>query len=257
MTSSARLRQGFRLRQGCGGQDGYVLLGVTIILVIMGIFMGLAVPVWQHVMQREREEELLWRGRQYVQAIELYQRKHPGAFPPNVEILVEQKFLRKAYADPMAEDGEWKVLRQLSPEIQQMMTPGRQQGQRGPGGRAQQQRQEQQEQERQRRTSSFQRGRPRGGNDDAALGGVVGVVSSSEEESIRILEGKTKYNEWLFIYAGNTRGNRQPGAGRRGQPGQQPPGAPGAPRTPGAPGPGQKPRPKGPGGIQNPRSPSQ
>ncbi len=157
-----------RLRQGYGGQGaapGYVLLGVTIIIVIMGIFMGMAVPVWQHVMQREREEELLWRGRQYVQAIELYQRKHPGAFPPNVEILVEQKFLRKAYEDPMAEDGEWKVLRQLSPEIRSMMTPGGQQGRRGRQGRRareQQMEQEQRQQERERRTSSFQPGRPRG-----------------------------------------------------------------------------------------------
>jgi hypothetical protein len=240
-------------------ESGYVLLGVTIILVIMGIFMGMAVPVWQHVMQREREEELLWRGRQYVQAIELYQKKHPGAYPPNVEILVEQKFLRKAYEDPMAEDGEWKVLRQLSPEIRSMMTPGGQRGRQGRQtrrGRQQQMEQEQREQERERRTSSFQTGRPRGRDDETALGGVVGVVSTSEEETIRIWEGKTKYNEWLFVYAGETRGTRRPGAGRQGQPGQQPPGAPGAPGTPGSPGPGQRPNPKGPGGIQNPRSPS-
>ncbi len=148
----------------------------------------------------------------------------------------------------MAEDGEWKVLRQLSPEIRSMMTPGGQQGRRGRQGRRareQQMEQEQRQQERERRTSSFQPGRPRGRNDEAALGGVVGVVSTSEEETIRIVDGKTKYNEWLFIYAGETRGNRRPGAGGQANPDSAP--GPGAPGTPGTPGPGQRPRPKGTG----------
>lgn len=209
---------------------GYVLLGVVIILVIMGIFMGAAVPVWQHVMQREREEELIWRGKQYIHAIELYQKKHPGAYPPKVEVLVEEKFLRKAYADPMVENGEWKVLRQNSPEIRALARPG---ARRGAQGAAQQPAGQQlgteqpglRRDQQQQRTSSSRFSRSRSGlgagGSELGLGGIVGVVSTSDEESIRVLDGKNKYNEWLFIALQETRGNRRPGRGRgMGRPGQ-------------------------------------
>ena len=52
-------------------------------------------PVWSHATRREREEELIWRGEQYRRAIMLFQRKYANTFPPNLDILVEQKFLRK------------------------------------------------------------------------------------------------------------------------------------------------------------------
>jgi type II secretory pathway pseudopilin PulG len=212
-----------------------------IIIVIMGLFMGLAVPVWQHVMQREREEELLWRGRQYVRAIELYQKKYPGTFPANLDILVEQKFLRKAYPDPMAEDGEWKILRQLSPEVRRMMNPGARGGERGRG----RQRPGLSQSESQRSTTRSSRSRLGAGSEEQGLGGIVGVVSKSEEESIRVIDGKNKYNEWIFVYMQETRGTRRPGGRGRGQPGQpgQQPGLGGR-----QPGPGQQPglgRPRG------------
>jgi type II secretory pathway pseudopilin PulG len=205
--------------------SGYVLLGVLIILVIMGIFMGLAAPAWQHVMKREREEELLWRGRQYVRAIELYQKKYPGAFPANIDILVEQKFLRKAYTDPMVEDGEWKILRQLSPEVRRMRNPAARGGERGRGGQSPGLSQRQSQTLSQRSKTRSTRSRLGAGSEEQGLGGIVGVVSKSEEESIRIIDGKNKYNEWLFVYMQETRGTRRPagrGRGRAGQPGQQP-----------------------------------
>ena len=209
------------------GEGGYVLLGVTIILVIMGLFMGLAAPVWQHVMKREREEELLWRGRQYVRAIELYQRKFPGAFPPNIDILVEQKFLRKAYTDPMVKDGEWKVLRQLSPEVRRMMNPAARagdQGERGRSGRSPGLSQSQSQRQKRSTTTRSPRSRLGGGSGEQGLGGIVGVMSTSEEDSIRIIDGKDKYSEWLFVYVQQRRGARRPGRGRGqpGRPGQQP-----------------------------------
>jgi type II secretory pathway pseudopilin PulG len=81
--------------------SGYVLLGITIALVILGVFLVAAVPLWQKAVQLEREQELIFRGYQYMQAIERYQRKYPGAYPPSVEVLVEQKFLRKATRIPL------------------------------------------------------------------------------------------------------------------------------------------------------------
>ena len=248
------------MRSGTRSDEGYVLLGIAIGLVIMGIFMAAAVPVWDHVIQREREDELLWRGRQYVQAIERYQRKYPGAFPANLEVLVEEKFLRKAYEDPMAEEGEWRILRQNSPELRGLMAPGTQ----PPGQRA-----DRRFRTPGRLTQPSQLGRQR--MSGQALGGIVGVASASEKETIRIPgqkqaaflktvgEGK-QYNEWLFVFqvapdptqlGAGARG--QPGQGgrrgQRGQAGRPPRGAPGGPggfNTPNPPSSPNPPRPRQP-----------
>ena len=99
------------------GEAGYVLFGIATGIVIMSIFMVAAVPYWQKVVQREREQELIFRGYQYIRAVELYQQKFPGAFPPNVDVLLEQKFLRNIYKDPFTGE-DFKIIRQLSPEMQ-------------------------------------------------------------------------------------------------------------------------------------------
>ena len=54
--------------------------------------------------QREKEEELVFRGKQYVHAIGLFQRKFANAYPPNIDVLVEQRFLRKKFKDPITND---------------------------------------------------------------------------------------------------------------------------------------------------------
>jgi type II secretory pathway pseudopilin PulG len=231
--------------RGRAGDAGYVLFGIVIGIVILGVFMGAAVPLWQKVVQREREQELIWRGYQYMQAIELYQKKFPGAYPPSIEVLVEQKFLRKAYTDPMAENekGEWKVLRQLSPELQpgaqapgqdpssgltplnrsraQTRAPGS--AVPGPPGAT-----------RPLAGSQFQSSLGRG-DAGAALGGVVGVASTSEERTFYQVPGKEKYKDWLFVWGGQT-------AVVPGVPGQQP-GLPGQPVAPGQGVPGASPFP--------------
>ena len=200
--------------------DGYVLFGIAIGLVILGIAMTAAVPLWQKVVQREREKELIFRGYQYMQAIELYQKKFPGAYPPNVDVLVEQKFLRKVYKDPFSEDGEgdFRYIRQLSPELQQAAQRQQEQaaeaagitrtnrsqaelrtpGQRTPGPRGA---------TRSPTGGRFQSaiGRQSFGSEQG-LGGIVGVASSSEEETFYKVPGKTAYKDWLFVY-----GVQQPG----------------------------------------------
>jgi hypothetical protein len=65
--------------------------------------------------QREKEEEMIWRGKQYVRAIKLYYRKN-GKFPTSLDDLIKPKqgslrYLRQAYKDPMnKEDGTWRLI---------------------------------------------------------------------------------------------------------------------------------------------------
>lgn len=65
--------------------------------------------------RRQREDEMMWRGKQYVRAIKLYYRK-TGHYPQNLDDLQKGfaniHFLRQAYKDPMngSEDGKWRFI---------------------------------------------------------------------------------------------------------------------------------------------------
>jgi type II secretory pathway pseudopilin PulG len=80
------------------------MAALLVALSVMSVLMAVALPVWSHATRREREEELIWRGEQYKRAIMLFQRKFANTFPPNIDVLVEQKFLRKKYKDPITRD---------------------------------------------------------------------------------------------------------------------------------------------------------
>jgi hypothetical protein len=74
-----------------------------------------AAPSVRTERKREREEEMIWRGKQYVRAIKLYYRKN-GKFPTSLDDLTKPKmgslrYLRQAYKDPMnKEDGSWRLI---------------------------------------------------------------------------------------------------------------------------------------------------
>src|SRR5262245_54236853 len=104
-------------------EGGYAMVALLVGMSIMAIALSVALPTWSTAAKREREAELIFRGQQYARAVTLYQRKFAGTFPPSFDLLVQQKFLRKKYADPMTEDGEF-----------QPVYAG--QGQTGPNGRA-------------------------------------------------------------------------------------------------------------------------
>ena len=57
-----------------------------------------------------------------------------------------------------------------------------------------------------------------------AQGGVIGVTSKSKDESIKIYNGRTHYNEWAFVYIQTAQRPGQSGVpvpGQQGRPGQQ------------------------------------
>ena len=65
--------------------------------------------------KREKEAEMIWRGKQYARGIKLYYRK-TGKFPTSMDDLTKPKlgsirFMRQAYKDPMnPKDGEWRLI---------------------------------------------------------------------------------------------------------------------------------------------------
>lgn len=184
----------------------------------MMILMGMAMPTWKYVMQNEREQELFFRGDQIASAIERFQRKNANAVPPNMEVLVKGRFLRKAYTDPMTKDGRWRLIRP-GEVILPAGAPGNLPG-RPP-----------------QVTPSASPG-VSGGTVGGGLGGLgpgregsmpfIGVASTSTEKSLRMMNGRESYDMWIFV-AGQPRvlgrnelpvvpGGRLPSPGTGGSP---------------------------------------
>ncbi len=197
-----------------------LLVGMSVAAVLMTA----AMPAWKQMTRREKEAELIFRGQQYVRAIGLFQKRSgPGVLPPNVDVLVTGRFLRKKFKDPItnqdfdllspaqrsgAGSGESPARLRASParpredgaaldsraEARAPPATGRVFGAQ-PGGRG-------------------------------AVGGIIGVASKSKETSIRIFNGRTHYNEWQFVFVQQVQapagaGGRWPRGNRARQPGGQ------------------------------------
>jgi hypothetical protein len=96
------------------GQKGYALLVVVFFVALMAISVAAVAPNVITNAKREREEEMIWRGRQYVRGIRLFYGKN-HRFPAQLEDLYKPKtgirFLRQAYKDPMnSKDGSWRMI---------------------------------------------------------------------------------------------------------------------------------------------------
>lgn len=162
-------------------RDGFAMAALLAMMTVMAIIMSMALPAWRTAAQREKETELIFRGEQYSRAIVLFQRKYANTFPPNVEVLLNEHFLRKKYKDPMTTEGDFQLIyanQQAS-------------GQPGAGGNGGTGVVPTQGQPQQRPTTVV--GSP------VAQGGIIGVASKSTADSIRIYNGHTKYNEWVFV----------------------------------------------------------
>lgn len=95
-------------------EAGTVLLLVLFMAAAMLIAALATLPRLIVQGRRQKEEELAWRGNQYVRAIRLYYRKY-GHFPRTIEDFSKNPgnlhFLRKEYKDPMNEtDGTWRYI---------------------------------------------------------------------------------------------------------------------------------------------------
>ena len=209
--------------EGQASQRGYAMAAVLIGIALLSVVAMALLPAWRQQGKREKEAELAFRGEQYARAIYLFQRKNPGINPPSIDVLVQGKYLRKKFKDPITNEDFVPLF-----VGQQPQTPG-QPGGPGRGG-----------------PTGPGRGNPAGGftpppgqsTPSIPGGSILGVSSKSTEASIRVYYGAGYYNQWRFQYRGRGRGNpqQQPGTGDgrgRGTPGSDRPGI----RAPGSGGP--------------------
>src|SRR5262245_27585110 len=84
-------------------------------LVVAAIALGATVQAWSKTWRRDTEEELVFRGTQYVDAIIAYRKEHGGQFPMRLEDLYKPgprrlRYIRKLYKEPFGKDGRWGLL---------------------------------------------------------------------------------------------------------------------------------------------------
>jgi type II secretory pathway pseudopilin PulG len=169
-------------------QGGFSLVAVAASITVMLLLMGMAMPTWKYVMRNAREEELIFRGTQIVEAIERYQKKHGNSPPVSLDVMVKGKFLRKAYKDPMTPKGEWRFIR--PGEVQAPSAAGARRGRTGMG-----------------MATPAPTPTPRSGpgsrtgtsSATGTFGPFIGVASISKDKSIRLFNGRGRYSEWLFV----------------------------------------------------------
>jgi type II secretory pathway pseudopilin PulG len=156
-------------------EEGFTFISVLMIVVIMGLMLGSTGQYWKTVMKREKELELLFRGAQYRDAIQRWNKPRPGQHivtplrdlqhllkdPRSVGTV---RYLRRLYKDPVA-DKDWVVI--TDPV-------------RGIIGVA---------------SSSSEKPLKTGGF----------------PEELKEFEGKEKYSDWQFVYRFQGQTARQPG----------------------------------------------
>ena len=175
------------------------MVALLVGLSVMAVLMSVALPVWNKQAQREREEEYLFRAHEYARGILKFQRKAgPGTLPPTLDLLVEQRFVRRKYKDPLTGQDFQPVYQTAAPiggsggaagGFGSTPPGGTATGGGTPSGGL-------------GGTSTQQTGGTSSTGQTAAMPGapVIGVVSKSKATSIKIYNGRTRYDQWAVTW---------------------------------------------------------
>lgn len=159
-------------REILSSEKGFTLVAALFILMIMGIMLGMMGETWSIIMRRDREEELLFRGKQIKTAILRFnENKGPGGagsvtsladlkflYEADPRYLERRRYLRKNYLDPIT-GKEWQLIKDPVKGITGVFSSSEQEP----------------------------------------------LQMTNFTEEFKDFEGKTKYREWQFV-------NRPPGA---------------------------------------------
>jgi type II secretory pathway pseudopilin PulG len=195
--------------------EGFMMVALLVAMSIAAIWMAAALTNYRVQAQRQKEDDLIFRGEQYARAIALFQNQNRGANPPDIDTLLSQHFLRKKWKDPMTgKDFDIVGPGIVSRGTGQFGAPIQNTGPINTGGTQQP--------------------------------GITGVRSTSGATSLKIYNSQQQYSLWQFDAAtyrqihgmpsvaqlNNLQNPQNPQNGGR----QGPPGAPGTTFQPGGPG---------------------
>jgi type II secretory pathway pseudopilin PulG len=193
-------------------ESGYVLLALLLTMTLMLIALSVEAPRIAQQIKRDKEEEMIHRGKDYATAVKRFVHKNGGRYPASVEQLENTnhiRFLRKKYVDPMTGESDWKMVHVGEAEIK---IPAPNPGLSGGGGQ---------------NPGLFGSGGPNtgagglgagdGSQNNSALpitvntnplgngqtlggGQIIGVASVSKKQGIKEFNDKDEYDQWYFVY---------------------------------------------------------
>lgn len=115
-SGSGRRRGGFLAElaerlYGSRRRAAFTLITLAVAVTLLNIAVAAALPAWGHMIQHDKEEELIFRGLQYAEAIRVFQIRF-GRFPTNLKELkdTEPRCLRQLWKNPLTEDGRWALV---------------------------------------------------------------------------------------------------------------------------------------------------
>lgn len=101
-------------------QAGFTYLGLLFAVAMLSAGVATTGEVWHTAQQRQKEQELLFIGNEFRQAIRLYYANTPGPvkhYPNTLDDLLKdprypntKRYLRKLYCDPMSGQAEWGLV---------------------------------------------------------------------------------------------------------------------------------------------------
>jgi len=197
-------------------ESGYTMVAIVIAMTVMAILLMGVAPSIATIMKREREQELLFRGKQYARAIALFQKRY-GRFPTELKELYENRprTIRHLFKEPFCNCMDWHVIYQNSPDANPNAPVG---GSGLPGSPGQ--------------PAPLPSPTPGvfGASQTKSVGPIIGVRSNLHEEALSEWRGQKYYDQWRFIMGDadrDTMTGLPGGGGMRGPGGIGGPGIPG------------------------------
>ncbi len=109
------------------GEHGFTYIALLIFIAVMGVGLAATGEVWYMTMKREKEEELLFAGNQFRDALTMYYYHtvgQVGRYPMSLEDLLKdprypgtKRYLRKIYLDPITNSTKWEFVKGPNGEI--------------------------------------------------------------------------------------------------------------------------------------------
>jgi type II secretory pathway pseudopilin PulG len=158
-------------------EAGYTLVAIVIGMAILAILTAAVAPAVSMIMQEDREEELIFRGRQLVRGMVLFQKRY-GRFPTSLKEMYDAKprTIRQLWKDPMCNCDNWYLIVLGTPGVQ-IVPPGT-------------------------TPSVTPTPKPTAGPFDQGItkntGPIIGVHSNVAKKSLRTWRGQSSYDLWEF-----------------------------------------------------------
>ena len=170
---------------------GYTLVALMVGITVMLVAIAAILPLASAEAQRGKEEELIFRGRQYAEGIRTFRRRY-GRYPNSLKEMLEMRphTIRKLWKDPMTNSDDWGLITMTGVPLPGQPGAG---GVPPGGGRA--------PTPTPTPAPTPTRSPFGSGSQSAPSGPISGVYSKSKKKGYRIYDGREIYSEWRFTEA--------------------------------------------------------